>query len=68
VTGEIAIRNGYKGETSFYVLAERNDAVMKEILQATTCDTAIKSMMAGWLDYVSEDDFLADFELYLVED
>lgn len=68
VTGEIAIRNGYKGETSFYVLAERNDAVMKEILEATTCDHTIKSMMTGWLDYRNEEDFLADLELHVIKD
>jgi 3-oxoacyl-[acyl-carrier-protein] synthase-1 len=68
VTGEIAIRNGYKGETSFYVLAERNEEVMNEILEATTCDHTIKSMITGWLDYVNEEDFLADFVLHVIED
>ena len=69
VTGEIAIRNGYKGETSFYVLPERDDTVMRAVLEATVAnDAATKSVISGWLDYDSEEDFLADLVLEVIED
>jgi 3-oxoacyl-[acyl-carrier-protein] synthase-1 len=35
VTGEIAIKNGYKGETSFYVLRKKNEELMSQIIQTT---------------------------------
>ena len=65
VTGEIAIRNGYHGETSFYVLADKDEAQMQEILQTVFMDTQTKSAIAGWLDYEDATHFEAD--LYIVE-
>ena len=64
VSGEIAIRNGYHGETSFYVLAEKNEAQMQEILQTTFMDAQTKSALTGWLDYEDAGHYEAD--LYIV--
>ena len=61
VTGEIAIRNGYHGETSFYILPRQDDRLMQQILQASCLDSATQSILCGWLDY--EDD--AHFEAQL---
>ena len=63
VTGEIAMRNGYHGETSFYVLARRNEELMRQIIKTTFQDSAMKSMITGWLDYYGEDDYVADLML-----
>lgn len=68
VTGEIAIRNGYNGETSFYVLPERDDVLMNQVVEATLKDESIKRVLTGWLDYVTEQDFLADLYLQVVEE
>lgn len=65
VTGEIALRFGLHGETSFYILPQRNDAVMQQVLAATLQDKGIRSAVYGWLDYEDEAAYEADF--YLIE-
>ncbi len=65
VTGEIAIRHQYHGETSFYILPEKDDALMTQIVKATFGDTDTRSMLCGWLDYQDDRHFEAD--LYIVE-
>lgn len=64
VTGEIAIRNHYHGETSFYILPRRDEAIIRMVQQATFCDPDTRSMMTGWLDCEDEDHFEAD--LYII--
>ena len=64
VAGELAIRHHYHGETSFYILPERDERLMRQIQTATLADSAIDSMISGWLDCDDEDHFLAD--LYLL--
>lgn len=64
VTGEIAIRNHYHGETSFYILPRRDEAIIRMVQQATFCDPDTRSMMTGWLDCEDEDHFEAD--LYIM--
>lgn len=65
VTGEIAIRNGYHGETSFYVLAEKNEQLMEEVLMTAWQDAHTKSAITGWIDF--EDDTHFEADLYIVE-
>lgn len=59
VTGEIAIRNHYQGETSFYILPERNDQLMQQILDASLGDKTTKSILGGWIDYENDENFVA---------
>lgn len=63
VTGEIAIRHHLHGETSFYILASRDEQVMTQIQQAALCDISTKSMITGWIDYEDEAHFRADMYL-----
>ena len=65
VTGEIAIRHQLHGETSFYILAMRDEQVMTQIQQAAFCDTSTRSMITGWIDYEDEAHFCAD--MYILE-
>lgn len=65
VTGEIAIRNKYYGETSFYVLEDKDEKVMKEIVGQAFQDPVTESAIAGWLECSDPEHFEA--ELYLVE-
>lgn len=65
VTGEIAIRNGYHGETSFYVLADKDEEQMQEVLQSALLDSQTQSAITGWIDYEDEAHFEAD--LYIVQ-
>ena len=63
VTGEIAIRNGYHGETSFYILPRRDEHLMQQILQASCLDLATQSILCGWLDYEDDAHFVADLHI-----
>ena len=63
VVGEIAIRNHYHGETSFYILPNRNDCIINQVIDVSIRVGTANSVICGWLDYVDEKHFLAD--LYL---
>ena len=66
-TGEIALRNGYHGETSFYILAERNEKLMQRVIKSTFIDRDIKSVIGGWIDCPLEDKFECDIRIYVKE-
>lgn len=63
VSGEIAIRNKYHGETSFYIIGERDEKLMDEILLSTFMDEGIKSILTGWIDYTNDENFVANFKI-----
>lgn len=63
VTGEIAIRNHYYGETSFYILPERSEQQMERILRASCLDPATRSVLTGWLDYEDDVHFIAEIKI-----
>ena len=63
VTGEIAIRNGYHGETSFYILPCRDERLMQQILQTSCLDPTTQSILCGWLDYEDDAHFVADLHI-----
>lgn len=59
ITGEIAIRNKYHGETAFYVLPEKEEKLMEQTLKSTFMDNSLNSIITGWLEYKDENDFEA---------
>ena len=63
VTGEIAIRNHYRGETSFYVLDGYDTGSMAFHLQCAFQDDVTESLLAGWVDSTDNDDFRCFFTL-----
>lgn len=63
VTGEIAIRNHFHGETSFFILPDKDERMMEEILQASCRDVQSKSFLTGWIDYEDERHFEADLKI-----
>ena len=63
VTGEIAIRNHFQGETSFFILPDKDERLMEEILQASCRDAQSKSFLTGWIDYEDERHFEADLKI-----
>lgn len=65
VNGEISIRNEYCGETCFYILPEKDERRMNEILQTSFLDNKIDSILTGWIEYKSDKDFEA--ELFIIE-
>ena len=64
VEGEIAIRHKIQGETMFYILPEYDEARMEEVVNQTKLTSAPSFVLAGWVDYDSESDYLADLKLY----
>ena len=65
VTGEIAIRNKYYGETSFIVLESCDAHIMARQLMNAFQDPITQSILGGWLDCYDENHFEA--RLFLIE-
>ena len=63
-TGEIAIRHHFQGETSFYILPEKDEALMQQILEATLRATGAKRAICGWIDAESETNFECELSIY----
>lgn len=67
VTGEIAIRNHFHGETSFFILPDKDERLMEEILQASCRDAQSKSFLTGWIDYEDERLFEAELKICRIQ-
>ena len=65
VTGEIAIRNKYYGETSFIVMESCDAEIMARQLMNAFQDPITQSILGGWLDCNDENHFEA--RLFLIE-
>ena len=65
VTGEIAIRNKYYGETSFIVMELCDAHIMARQLMNAFQDPMTQSILGGWLDCNDENHFEA--RLFLIE-
>ncbi len=63
LTGEIAIRNGFTGETSLFIAED--GGVCDEILEASMAYTDASRILAGWIDYRDDDSFGVDLKLYI---
>lgn len=63
VTGEIAMRNGIRGETAFYILPERNEHTFDEMMKSVFSEGNITSALAGWIDYPDDENFVADLRI-----
>ncbi len=59
VTGEISIRNKYYGESSFYVLDTWKAKEIVDVVMQSFEDRQTTSVLCGWLDAYSNDDFEA---------
>lgn len=68
VAGELAIRNHYRGETTFCILPERQDEVMRQVLQACCQDETTRSILGGWVDYQDDAHYVADLTVYEVRE
>jgi hypothetical protein len=68
VTGEIAIRNHWRGETSFYVTEAPDAAQMAFHLACAFQDQVTDIILAGWVDSSRNDDFQAFMTVVRRED
>lgn len=60
VTGEVAIRNHYHGETGFYLLTEKNPERVDELLSSAFLDAGTQSVIGGWINCDNDNQFEAD--------
>ena len=63
VTGEIAIRNKYHGETSFYVMDQCNEQTIRQIVDTALAADGTDSVLTGWVDFVDGNHYSARIEL-----
>ena len=66
VTGELAIRNLYRGETSAYVLEQFDAKEIVRLVSEAFVDEKTKSVLAGWID--CPDDGSVDALVFLAEE
>ena len=59
VTGEIALRNKYYGETSFFVIENEETSLISRQLLNVFRDPKTESILNGWLECIDEDHFEA---------
>ena len=62
VTGEIAIRNKYYGESNFLCVSDETE--VDEIISMSFADSMTKSIIGGWLECSSPDCFEAILSIY----
>ena len=62
--GEIAIRHHICGETSFYILPEKDESLMQKILEATLSASGATSAISGWVDAESETSYECELSIY----
>ena len=67
VTGEIAIRNKYQGETSFFVLEHEDQPTIQAMIEASFEDEGTTSVLAGWVDYTDAHHFEARMKIIIKE-
>lgn len=60
VTGEIAIRNKFLGETNLIVLPERDDILIRQHAGQLLSDGSTTSVITGWIDAPDSEHFEAD--------
>lgn len=65
VTGEIAIRNHYHGETSFMVIEHRDNETLSLLIRQAFADPQTTSVLGGWLECEDEHHFEAELGLYI---
>ena len=67
VTGEIAIRHHYHGETTFLVVAERDNSMLDCLIAQAFADPMTQSVLGGWLECTDENTFEACLGIYIRE-
>ena len=65
--GEIAIRHQLLGETSFYILPEKDETLMQQILEATLGGTEARSVISGWVDAESNTSYECELTIYSIK-
>ncbi len=62
--GEISIRHHLHGETTFYVLPDKDEALMRQIITASMVNGRWSMAIGGWVDAEDETDFECELSIY----
>ena len=54
---------GLHGESSFYILPERDEELMQEIIDTAFLDNDTHYIITGWVDCPEEDEYTCDLKL-----
>lgn len=65
LTGEIAIRNHFFGETNFIVMPKPDCDTMAAVIDMTFNDESLQSLVTGWVDCYNESTY--DVLMFIVE-
>lgn len=63
VLSEVAIKEGVNGETTMYLLPERDEKIISEVAKSTFADNEINEMVMGWIDCYDESNFIAELSI-----
>lgn len=64
--GELAIRYGFRGETSLFVLDGKDDVLIDRITRCSFLNPGTRMMISGWADCGTEDDFEAEMKILTI--
>lgn len=64
VTGEIAIRHGYYGETTFLVIDQYDTTRIEQLIAQAFCDPMTQTVLGGWVECQSADQFEVRMGIY----
>lgn len=62
-TGEVAMQYGLHGETSFYILPDRDERLMQQIISASFLDSDTQYIITGWVDCPEENNCISEIHL-----
>ena len=63
VSGEIAIRNRYEGETSSFIMNEYDSGRIRSVLEEVFQDDVTTSAIVAWIDCVSDSEWTCQISL-----
>jgi len=67
VTGELAIRNRYHGESNFILLPYKSQDVMNQAVEAAFLNSGTASVLTGWVEALSDQNFESELLLIIKE-
>lgn len=68
VTGEIAIRHHYHGETTFLVIDQKEPETMEMLIAQALADPMTHSVLGGWVECIDENHFEAEMAVYVQDE
>ena len=68
VTGEIAIRHHYHGETTFLVIDQKESETMDMLIAQALADPMTHSVLGGWVECIDENHFEAEMAVYVQDE